>query len=230
MQWWYGHNAVAFFLTTPFLGLMYYFLPKAAERPVYSLPAVHPALLVAGLHLHLGRPAPPALHRAARVGVDARHGVLASCSGCRRWGGMINGLLTLRGAWDKVADDPVLKFFVVGRHRSTAWRPSRARCSRSRPSTRSRTTPTGSSPTSTPARSGWNGFMAFGMIYWLLPRLFQTQLYSKKLAELHFWIGSFGILLYVVAIYSAGVTAGPDVARVRRHRTPGLSRLRSRPW
>ena len=77
MQWWYGHNAVAFFLTTPFLGLMYYFLPKAAERPVYSLPAVDPALLVAGLHLHLGRPAPPALHGAAGVGVDARHGLLA---------------------------------------------------------------------------------------------------------------------------------------------------------
>ena len=77
MQWWYGHNAVAFFLTTPFLGLMYYFLPKAAERPVFSLPALDPPLLVAGLHLHLGRPAPPALHRAARVGVDARHALLA---------------------------------------------------------------------------------------------------------------------------------------------------------
>ena len=77
MQWWYGHNAVAFFLTTPFLGLMYYFLPKAAERPVFSLPAVDPALLDAGLHVHLGRPAPPALHRAAGVGVDARHALLA---------------------------------------------------------------------------------------------------------------------------------------------------------
>ena len=73
MQWWYGHNAVAFFLTTPFLGIMYYFLPKAAERPVYQLPAVDHPLLVAGLHLHLGRPAPPALHGAARVGADARH-------------------------------------------------------------------------------------------------------------------------------------------------------------
>src|SRR5689334_10368809 len=206
MQWWYGHNAVAFFLTTPFLGLMYYFMPKAAERPVYSykLSILHFWSLVfmyiwAGPH-HLHYTALP--EWASTLGM-----VFSVMLWMPSWGGMINGLLTLRGAWQKVVDDPVLKFFVVA---VTAY---------------------GMSTFEGPMLSiksvnalahytdwiiahvhtgtlGWNGFMTFGMVYWLLPRLFQTQLYSKKLAELHFWIATFGILLYVVAIYSAGVTQG----------------------
>jgi cytochrome c oxidase cbb3-type subunit I/II len=114
MQWWYGHNAVAFFLTTPFLGLMYYFLPKAAQPARVQLSAVeHGPLLVAGLHLHLGGPAPPALHRLARVGLDPGHDLLGDALDALL-GRHDQRLLTLRGAWNKVATDPVLKFFVVG--------------------------------------------------------------------------------------------------------------------
>ena len=206
MQWWYGHNAVAFFLTTPFLGLMYYFMPKAAERPVYSykLSILHFWSLVF-IYIWAG---PHHLHYTALPEWASTLGMAFSVMlWMPSWGGMINGLLTLRGAWHKVVDDPVLKFFVVA---VTAY---------------------GMATFEGPMLSvksvnalahytdwiiahvhtgtlGWNGFMTFGMIYWLLPRLFQTKLYSKKLAELHFWIGSFGILLYVVAIYSAGVTQG----------------------
>ena len=206
MQWWYGHNAVAFFLTTPFLGLMYYFMPKAAEGPVFSyrLSILHFWSLVfmyiwAGPH-HLHYTALP--EWAGSLGM-----VFSVMLWAPSWGGMINGLLTLRGGWHKVVNDPVLKFFVIG---ITAY---------------------GMSTFEGPMLSiksvnalahysdwiiahvhtgalGWNGFITFGMIYWLLPRLFQTPLYSKKLAELHFWLGTFGIILYVVAIYSAGVTQG----------------------
>ncbi len=206
MQWWYGHNAVAFFLTTPFLGLMYYFLPKAAERPVFSyrLSILHFWSLVfmyiwAGPH-HLHYTALP--EWASTLGM-----VFSVMLWMPSWGGMINGLLTLRGAWNKVVEEPVLKFFVVA---ITAY---------------------GMSTFEGPMLSvksvnalahytdwiiahvhtgtlGWNGFLTFGMVYWLLPRLFQAPLYSKRLAEAHFWVASFGILLYVVAIYSAGVTQG----------------------
>ena len=206
MQWWYGHNAVAFFLTTPFLGLMYYFMPKAAEGPVFSyrLSILHFWSLVfmyiwAGPH-HLHYTSLP--EWASTLGM-----VFSVMLWAPSWGGMINGLLTLRGGWHKVVNDPVLKFFVIG---ITAY---------------------GMSTFEGPMLSiksvnalahysdwiiahvhtgalGWNGFITFGMIYWLLPRLYQTPLYSKKLAELHFWIGTFGIILYVVAIYSAGVTQG----------------------
>ena len=206
VQWWYGHNAVGFFLTTPFLGLMYYFLPKAAERPVYSykLSILHFWSLVF-IYIWAG---PHHLHYTALPEWASTLGMAFSVMlWMPSWGGMINGLLTLRGAWHKVVEDPVLKFFVVA---ITAY---------------------GMSTFEGPMLSiksvnalahysdwiiahvhtgtlGWNGFMTFGMIYWLLPRLFQTKLYSKKLAEWHFWIGSFGILLYVVAIYSAGITEG----------------------
>jgi cytochrome c oxidase cbb3-type subunit I/II len=206
MQWWYGHNAVAFFLTTPFLGLMYYFMPKAAEGPVFSyrLSILHFWSLVF-LYIWAG---PHHLHYTALPEWASTVGMLFSVMlWAPSWGGMINGLLTLRGGWHKVVDDPILKFFVVG---ITAY---------------------GMSTFEGPMLSiksvnglahytdwiiahvhtgalGWNGFITFGMIYWLLPRLFQTPLFSKKLAELHFWIGTFGILLYVVAIYSAGITQG----------------------
>jgi cytochrome c oxidase cbb3-type subunit I/II len=206
MQWWYGHNAVAFFLTTPFLGLMYYFLPKAAERPVYSykLSILHFWSLVfvyiwAGPH-HLHYTALP--EWACSLGM-----VFSLMLWMPSWGGMINGLLTLRGAWHKVSTDPVLKFFVVGvtfygmatfegpmlsikavnaLSHYTDWTIAHVHA----------------------GALGWNGFLAFGMIYWLLPRIFQTKLWSPKLAEWHFWLGTVGILLYIVPIYVAGLTQG----------------------
>ena len=127
VQWWYGHNAVGFFLTAGFLGMMYYFMPKQAERPVYSyrLSIVHFWALI--FTLHVGGPAPPALHRAARLGAVARHGVLADAAGCRRWGGMINGLMTLVGRVAQAAhrSDPEVHDRVAVA--STACRRSKAR-------------------------------------------------------------------------------------------------------
>lgn len=202
VQWWYGHNAVAFFLTTPFLGLMYYFVPKAANRPVYSykLSIVHFWSLIfiyiwAGPH-HLLYTSLPAW--AQNLGVAFSIMLIAPS-----WGGMINGLLTLRGAWDKVRTDPVLKFFVVA---ITAY---------------------GMATFEGPLLSlknvnaiahysdwiiahvhvgalGWNGFLTFGMIYWLVPRLFKTKLWSIQLANAHFWLGTLGIIMYALPMYVAG--------------------------
>ncbi len=206
MQWWYGHNAVAFFLTTPFLGMMYYFLPKAAERPVFSyrLSILHFWTLVF-MYIWAG---PHHLHYTALPEWASTLGMIFSVMlWMPSWGGMINGLFTLRGAWHKVVEDPVLKFFVVA---VTAY---------------------GMATFEGPMLSiksvnalahysdwiiahvhtgalGWNGFMMFGMAYWLAPRLFQTKLFSKKLAEVHFWLATFGIILYATAIYSAGLTQG----------------------
>ncbi|HEU4566170.1 MAG TPA: cytochrome-c oxidase, cbb3-type subunit II, partial [Gemmatimonadaceae bacterium] len=206
MQWWYGHNAVAFFLTTPFLGLMYYFMPKAAERPVYSykLSILHFWSLVF-IYIWAG---PHHLHYTALPEWASTLGMLFSVMlWMPSWGGMINGLLTLRGAWNKVAEDPVLKFFVVA---ITAYGMATFEgpmLSVKSVNALSHYTDWVIAHVHTGAL-GWNGFLTFGMIYWLLPRLLQTPLHSKKLAELHFWVASFGILLYVVAIYSAGVTQG----------------------
>ena len=206
MQWWYGHNAVAFFLTTPFLGLMYYFMPKAAEGPVFSyrLSIVHFWTLVfmyiwAGPH-HLHYTALP--EWASTLGM-----VFSVMLWAPSWGGMINGLLTLRGAWHKVVDDPVLKFMVVaitGYGMATFEGPM---LSVKSVNALAHYTDWVVAHVHTGALS-WNGFLTFGMIYWLAPRIFQAPLFSKKLAEAHFWIASFGIILYVVAIYSAGVTQG----------------------
>lgn len=202
VQWWYGHNAVAFFLTTPYLGLMYYFIPKAANRPVYSyrLSIIHFWALIflyiwAGPH-HLLYTALP--DWAQSLGVVFSVMLIAPS-----WGGMINGLLTLRGAWDKVREDVVLKFLVVA---ITAY---------------------GMATFEGPMLSlknvnaighftdwiiahvhvgalGWNGFLTFGILYWLIPKIFRTQLYSKKLANWHFWIGTLGILFYAIPMYWAG--------------------------
>ena len=206
MQWWYGHNAVAFFLTTPFLGLMYYYMPKAADRPVFSyrLSILHFWTLVF-IYIWAG---PHHLHYTALPAWASTLGMLFSLMlWMPSWGGMLNGLLTLRGAWHKVAEDPVLKFFVVA------------------------VTFYGMSTFEGPLLSiksvnalshytdwtighvhggalGWNGFLTFGMIYWLAPRMFQTKLFSRKLAELHFWIGTVGILLYIVSMWAAGITQG----------------------
>ncbi|HWP03774.1 MAG TPA: cytochrome-c oxidase, cbb3-type subunit I [Gemmatimonadaceae bacterium] len=206
MQWWYGHNAVAFFLTTPFLGLMYYFMPKAAEGPVFSyrLSIVHFWTLVF-MYIWAG---PHHLHYTALPEWASTLGMLFSVMlWMPSWGGMINGLLTLRGAWHKVVDDPVLKFMVVaitGYGMATFEGPM---LSVKSVNALAHYTDWVIAHVHTGALS-WNGFLTFGMIYWLAPRLFQTQLYSKRLAEVHFWIASLGIILYVVAIYSAGVTQG----------------------
>ncbi|WP_242920189.1 cytochrome-c oxidase, cbb3-type subunit I [Pontibacter liquoris] len=206
VQWWYGHNAVAFFLTTPFLGLMYYFLPKAANRPVYSyrLSIIHFWSLIfiyiwAGPH-HLLYTALP--DWAQSLGTAFSVMLLAPS-----WGGMINGLLTLRGAWDKVREEPILKFMVVA---ITAY---------------------GMATFEGPLLSlknvnaighftdwivahvhvgalGWNGFLTFAMLYWLFPRLYNTNLFSKKLANAHFWLGTLGILFYAIPLYWAGFTQG----------------------
>jgi cytochrome c oxidase cbb3-type subunit I/II len=206
MQWWYGHNAVAFFLTTPFLGLMYYFLPKAAERPVFSykLSIIHFWSLVF-IYIWAG---PHHLHYTALPEWASTFGMLFSVMlWMPSWGGMINGLLTLRGAWSKVTSDPILKFFVVGitfYGMSTFEGPLL-----SVKSVNALSHYTDWTIAHVHAGAlGWNGFMTFGMIYWMLPRLFQTKLWSKSMAEWHFWLGTIGILLYIIPIYMAGITQG----------------------
>ena len=206
MQWWYGHNAVAFFLTTPFLGLMYYFLPKAADRPVYSyrLSIIHFWSLVF-IYIWAG---PHHLHYTALPVWASSLGMLFSVMlWMPSWGGMINGLLTLRGAWHKVAADPVLKFFVIGvtfYGMSTFEGPM---LSIKTVNSLSHYTDWTIAHVHAGAL-GWNGFMTFGMIYWLAPRLFQTELASKKLVAAHFWTGTIGMLLYIIPIYVAGITQG----------------------
>jgi cytochrome c oxidase cbb3-type subunit I/II len=205
-QWWYGHNAVAFFLTTPILGIMYYFLPKAADRPVFSyrLSIVHFWALVF-LYIWAG---PHHLLNTALPDWAQSLGMLFSLMlWAPSWGGMLNGLLTLRGAWGKVWGDPVLKFFVAG------------------------VTFYGMATFEGPLLSikavsglahytdwiighvhsgalGWNGFMAAGMFYWLVPKLFGAKLHSTKLADYHFWLGTVGILLYVAAMWVSGISQG----------------------
>ncbi|CAD0218238.1 Cytochrome c oxidase subunit CcoN [Chryseobacterium sp. JV274] len=206
VQWWYGHNAVAFILTTPILGLMYYFLPKAAERPVFSykLSIIHFWSLIfvyiwAGPH-HLQYTALPAWAQAVGTGFSI---MLIAPS----WGGMLNGLLTLRGAWDKVRDNPILKFFVVavtcygmvtfegpllatkninkiGHY--TDWVIGHVHL----------------------GALGWNGFIAFGMIYYLVPIMWRTKIWSVKMANWHFWLGTLGVIFYAVPMYISGFTQG----------------------
>lgn len=204
VQWWYGHNAVAFFLTTPFLGLMYYFVPKAANRPVYSyrLSIVHFWSLIfiyiwAGPH-HLLYSALPGW--AQNLGVAFSVMLLFPS-----WGGMINGLLTLRGAWDKVRVDPVLKFMVVaitGYGMATFEGPM---LSLKNVNAIAHFSDWIIAHVHVGALA-WNGFLTFGMVYWLVPRLFKTKLYSIKLANAHFWIGTLGIIMYALPMYVAGFT------------------------
>ncbi|MFG6687384.1 cytochrome-c oxidase, cbb3-type subunit I [Mariniflexile sp. HNIBRBA6329] len=204
VQWWYGHNAVAFFLTTPFLGLMYYFVPKAADRPIYSyrLSIVHFWSLIfiyiwAGPH-HLLYTALP--EWAQNLGVAFSVMLLMPS-----WGGMINGLLTLRGAWDKVRTDPVLKFMVVaitGYGMATFEGPM---LSLKNVNAIAHYTDWIIAHVHVGALA-WNGFLTFGMVYFLVPRLFKTKLYSNKLANLHFWIGTLGIIMYALPMYVAGFT------------------------
>ena len=206
VQWWYGHNAVAFFLTTPYLGMMYYFLPKMANRPVYSykLSILHFWSLIfiyiwAGPH-HLLYTSLPGW--AQSLGVVFSIMLIAPS-----WGGMINGLLTLRGAWDKVRDDAILKFMVVGLTsygmatfegpmlalkqvnaiaHYTDWIVAHVHV----------------------GALGWNGFLTFAILYWLVPRMYQTPIFSKKLIGFHFWIGTIGILFYAIPMYLSGFAQG----------------------
>jgi cytochrome c oxidase cbb3-type subunit I/II len=206
VQWWYGHNAVAFFLTTPYLGLMYYFLPKAAGRPVFSyrLSIIHFWALIfiyiwAGPH-HLLYTALP--DWAQSLGV-----VFSVMLVAPSWGGMLNGLLTLRGAWDKVRQDPMLKFMVVALTAygmATLEGPTLALKS---VNSLSHYTDWTVAHVHTGAL-GWNGFLTFSVLYWLFPRLYNTKLFSTKLANWHFWIALLGMMFYVVPMYWSGITQG----------------------
>ena len=204
VQWWYGHNAVAFFLTTPYLGMMYYFLPKAANRPVYSykLSIIHFWALIfiyiwAGPH-HL-------LYSTLPDWVQSLGTVFSIMLIAPSWGGMLNGLLTLRGAWDRVRQDPVLKFMVVA---VTAY----GMATFEGPMLSIKSVNAISHFTDWTIAHvhvgalGWNGFLTFGALYWLWPRLYKTQLYSVKLANMHFWLGTLGIIIYAVPLYWAGWT------------------------
>lgn len=204
VQWWYGHNAVAFFLTTPYLGLMYYFVPKAANRPVYSyrLSIIHFWALIflyiwAGPHHLLYTSLPD---WAQNLGTVFSIMLIAPS-----WGGMLNGLLTLRGAWDRVREDPVLKFFVVA---ITAY----GMATFEGPMLSIKSVNAISHFTDWTiahvhiAGLGWNGFLTFGMLYWLVPKMWNVKLYSRKLANAHFWIGTLGILFYALPLYWAAFT------------------------
>jgi cytochrome c oxidase cbb3-type subunit I/II len=206
VQWWYGHNAVAFFLTTPYLGMMYYFLPKAANRPVFSyrLSIIHFWGLIfiyiwAGPH-HL-------LYTALPDWAQSLGMVFSLMLIAPSWGGMLNGLLTLRGAWHKLREEPMLKFMVVAvtaYGMSTLEGPMMAIKS---VNSLSHYTDWTIAHVHTGAL-GWNGFLTFSMLYWLYPRLYRTQLWSVKLANYHFWIGLLGIMFYSLPMYVSGVTQG----------------------
>ncbi len=207
VQWWYGHNAVGFFLTAGFLGMMYYYIPKQAERPVYSyrLSIVHFWALIftymwAGPH-HLHYTALP--DWAQSIGMLFSLILLAPS-----WGGMINGVMTLSGAWHKLRDDPILKFLIValsfygmstfegpmmaiktvnGLSHYTDWTIGHVHS----------------------GALGWVGFVSMGSLYYLIPRMFgQTKMYSVRAIELHFWIATIGIVLYIAAMWISGVMQG----------------------
>jgi len=206
VQWWYGHNAVAFFLTTPYLGMMYYFLPKAADRPVFSyrLSIVHFWALIflyiwAGPH-HL-------LYSALPDWAQSLGTVFSIMLIAPSWGGMLNGLLTLRGAWDKVRESAVLKFMVVA---VTAY----GMATFEGPTLAIKSVNALSHFTDWTIAHvhvgalGWNGFLTFGILYWLIPRLYNTKLHSHKMANFHFWLGFLGILVYALPMYFSGIAQG----------------------
>ncbi|WP_266366427.1 cytochrome-c oxidase, cbb3-type subunit I [Tellurirhabdus rosea] len=206
VQWWYGHNAVAFFLTTPYLGMMYYFLPKMANRPVYSykLSILHFWALIfiyiwAGPHHLLYSSLPD---WAQSLGVVFSIMLIAPS-----WGGMINGLLTLRGAWDKVREDAILKFMVVGLTGYGMATFEGPMLSLKNVNAIAHFTDWVVAHVHVGALA-WNGFLTFAMLYWLIPRMYHTPLFSKKLVNVHFWIGTLGILFYAVPMYISGFTQG----------------------
>jgi cytochrome c oxidase cbb3-type subunit 1 len=207
VQWWYGHNAVGFFLTAGFLGMMYYFIPKQVGRPVYSyrLSIVHFWALIftymwAGPH-HLHYTALP--DWAQSLGMVFSLILLAPS-----WGGMINGIMTLSGAWHKLRDDPILKFLVVSLSfygMSTFEGPM---MSIKTVNALSHYTDWTIGHVHAGAL-GWVGFISIGSLYYLIPRLFgQAEMHSVRLVTLHFWIATGGIVLYIAAMWIAGVTQG----------------------
>ena len=207
VQWWYGHNAVGFFLTAAFLGMMYYFVPKQAGRPVYSyrLSVVHFWALIftymwAGPH-HLHYTALPDWTQSLGM-------VLSLILFAPSWGGMINGIMTLSGAWHKLRTDPVLKFLVVSLSfygMSTFEGPMMS----------IKTVNALSDYTDWTVGHvhsgalGWVGFVTIGSMYYLIPRLFGTkEMYSTKLVELHFWVATVGVVLYISSMWISGVMQG----------------------
>ncbi|HEY9066141.1 MAG TPA: cytochrome-c oxidase, cbb3-type subunit I [Burkholderiaceae bacterium] len=207
VQWWYGHNAVGFFLTAGFLGMMYYFIPKQAERPVYSyrLSIVHFWALIftymwAGPH-HLHYTALP--DWAQSVGMVFSLVLLAPS-----WGGMINGIMTLSGAWQKLRDDPILKFLIVSLSFYGMATFEGPMMSIKTVNSLSHYTDWGIAHVHSGAL-GWVGLISMGSLYYLIPRMFgQNRMYSVKAIELHFWISTVGIVLYIAAMWIAGVMQG----------------------
>ena len=206
-QWWYGHNAVGFFLTAGFLGMMYYFIPKQAERPVYSyrLSIVHFWTLIF-LYIWAG---PHHLHYTALPDWAQTLGMIFSIMlWMPSWGGMINGIMTLSGAWERLRTDPILRFLVV----SVAFY--------------GMSTFEGPMMSIKPVNSlshytdwtighvhsgalGWVAFISFGAIYFLVPRLWnRTRLYSLRLVTYHFWIATIGIVLYITSMWISGIMQG----------------------
>jgi cytochrome c oxidase cbb3-type subunit 1 len=207
VQWWYGHNAVGFFLTAGFLGMMYYFIPKQAERPIYSyrLSIVHFWALVftymwAGPH-HLHYTALP--DWAQSLGMVFSLILLAPS-----WGGMINGIMTLSGAWHKLRTDPILKFLIVSLSfygMSTFEGPM---MSIKTVNALSHYTDWTVGHVHSGAL-GWVGLISMGCIYFLLPRMFgKREMYSVNLINVHFWVATIGIVLYIAAMWIAGVMQG----------------------
>jgi cytochrome c oxidase cbb3-type subunit 1 len=206
VQWWYGHNAVGFFLTAGFLGMMYYFVPKQAGRPVYSyrLSVVHFWALIftyiwAGPH-HLHYTALP--DWAQSLGMIMSLILLAPS-----WGGMINGIMTLSGAWEKLRTDPVLRLLIVSISfygMSTFEGPMMA----------IKTVNALSHYTDWTighvhsGALGWVALVSMGSLYYLIPRLFNRDLYSLKLVEVHFWTATIGIVLYITSMWVAGIMQG----------------------
>jgi len=207
IQWWYGHNAVGFFLTAGFLGMMYYFIPKQAERPVYSyrLSIVHFWALIftymwAGPH-HLHYTSLPDWTQS--VGMVFSLILLAPS-----WGGMINGIMTLSGAWHKLRSDPILKFLIVSLSfygMSTFEGPM---MSIKTVNALSHYTDWTIGHVHAGAL-GWVGFITMGSIYYLIPRLSgKKEMWSMRLIEVHFWVATIGIVLYIASMWIAGVMQG----------------------
>ncbi|MBT3430430.1 MAG: cytochrome-c oxidase, cbb3-type subunit I [Proteobacteria bacterium] len=206
IQWWYGHNAVGFFLTAGFLGIMYYFMPKQAGRPVYSyrLSVVHFWALVftyiwAGPH-HLHFTALPDWTQSLGMVFSV---ILLAPS----WGGMVNGIMTLSGAWEKLRTDPILKFLVVSISfygMSTFEGPM---MSIKTVNALSHYTDWTIGHVHSGAL-GWVGMISIGAVYFLIPRLFGREMYSKRLIETHFWVATIGIVLYIAAMWISGVMQG----------------------
>ncbi len=204
VQWWYGHNAVGFLLTTPFLGLMYYFIPKSVNKPVYSyrLSILHFWSLIfiyiwAGPH-HL-------LYTSLPEWAQSLGMVFSLMLIAPSWGGMINGLLTMRGAWNRVRDEPILKFFVLALTfygMSTLEGPL---LSIKSVNLISHYTDWTIAHVHSGAL-GWVGGFVFAMFYFMVPKIWGKPLYSKSMANSHFWIATIGILLYISSMYAAGIT------------------------